>query len=158
MATADLQSKFWHFRPITQDDIPTLSELEKELFNDPWTAPMIAGELQENRGNNEILLQDDTILGYYFLSVLDDEAELHNIAVPKIFQQRGIGTYILKNIVNRCDANGIQRLYLEVRDDNASAIHLYEKMGFLRIGRRPGYYSVEKKDALIYMRTKHELV
>ena len=119
---------------------------------------MIAGELREALGINEILLQGETILGYYFLSMLEDEAELHNIAVPKNFQKLGVGTFILKNIVNRCDANGIERLYLEVRDDNISAIRLYEKMGFECIGRRPGYYPVEKKDALIYMRTKHELV
>lgn len=158
MATTELRSESWRFRSITQTDIQRLSELEQELFSDPWTPGMIAGELLENRGINEILFQAGTILGYYFLSMLDDEAELHNIAVPKEFQKLGVGTIILKNIVNRCDANGIERLYLEVRDDNTAAIRLYEKMRFECIGRRPGYYSVEQKDALIYMRTKHELV
>ena len=158
MATTDLPSESWQFRSVTTADIQRLSELEQELFLDPWTPGMIAGELREALGINEILLQGETILGYYFLSMLEDEAELHNIAVPKNFQKLGVGTFILKNIVNRCDANGIERLYLEVRDDNISAIRLYEKMSFECIGRRPGYYSVEKKDALIYMRTKHELV
>ncbi|MCF7801517.1 MAG: ribosomal protein S18-alanine N-acetyltransferase, partial [Candidatus Marinimicrobia bacterium] len=131
---------------------------ERELFVMPWTEGLLAGALENPGARHSILERDGEILGYYFLTRIVDEVELQNIAVPKRFQCRGIGRYMLEKIVNQCDAEQVERLYLEVREDNAAAIHLYERMGFECIGRRPGYYFIEKRDALIYMRTKHELV
>ena len=156
MAASDIRSETLKFRPIKIGDIPVLAHAEQELFKDPWTPGMLLGALEDVTGRHEILYAGDNVLGYYFLALMDDEAELHNIAVLSPYQNKGLGTYILEKIVNQCDAEGVQRLYLEVRNDNAAAIHLYEKMGFEYIGRRPGYYFVEKRDALIYMRTKHE--
>ena len=40
-------------------------------------------------------------------------------------------------------------LTLEVRVSNAPAIALYEKLGFVQVGRRPNYYRSPKEDALI---------
>ena len=35
---------------------------------------------------------------------------------------------------------GVDRLLLEVREDNAGAVVFYEKHGFVELDRRPGYY------------------
>ena len=40
-------------------------------------------------------------------------------------------------------------LLLEVRVSNAPAIRLYEKLGFVQVGRRPRYYTNPREDALI---------
>ncbi|MCF7796986.1 MAG: ribosomal protein S18-alanine N-acetyltransferase [Lentisphaeria bacterium] len=158
MATAHIRHPTGKFRAIVSEDIPNLARLERELFAQPWTEGMLTAALADYGARHQLFEQGDVILGYFFLTRIVDEAELHNIAVPRQFQHRGIGRYMLEKIVNQCDAEQIERLYLEVREDNTAAIHLYEKMGFECIGRRPGYYVIEKRDALIYMRTKHELV
>jgi len=46
-------------------------------------------------------------------------------------------------------------LFLEVRPSNPPAIHLYEKLGFQRVGVRKGYYqSTEgREDAWVYKLT-----
>ena len=38
---------------------------------------------------------------------------------------------------------------MEVRGSNASAIALYEKLGFQTVGRRKNYYREEHEDALL---------
>ena len=43
----------------------------------------------------------------------------------------------------------IERITLEVRDSNTAAQSLYEKLGFVRVGRRKGYYSDNNEDAII---------
>ena len=40
-------------------------------------------------------------------------------------------------------------LTLEVREGNAPAIALYEKLGFREVGRRKNYYPERKEDAVL---------
>jgi len=50
---------------------------------------------------------------------------------------------------------GAEALFLEVADDNAPAIALYESAGFERVGRRRGYYAKGRRtpaDAFVYRR------
>jgi ribosomal-protein-alanine N-acetyltransferase len=44
---------------------------------------------------------------------------------------------------------GIQKITLEVRDSNTAARNLYEKLGFVSVGRRKRYYSDNNEDAII---------
>ena len=44
---------------------------------------------------------------------------------------------------------GNHSLTLEVRISNQPAIALYEKLGFVQVGKRPNYYRNPKEDALI---------
>ena len=44
---------------------------------------------------------------------------------------------------------GIQQVWLEVRLSNTPAKMLYEKLGFLEVGRRKKYYSDTNEDAII---------
>ena len=46
-------------------------------------------------------------------------------------------------------AKGAQKVLLEVREGNLSAIALYEKLGFKKIGVRRGYYENPREDAII---------
>jgi ribosomal-protein-alanine N-acetyltransferase len=46
----------------------------------------------------------------------------------------------------------MQDVLLEVRPSNPIAVHLYESLGFERIGVRKGYYQAHggREDALVY--------
>ena len=45
--------------------------------------------------------------------------------------------------------NDIEVITLEVRKENDHAISLYEKLGFEKVGERPGYYSHPTDDAVL---------
>ena len=59
---------------------------------------------------------------------------------------------LLEAMLTAAAARGAGRATLEVRPSNAAARHLYEKLGFLVAGRRPGYYRFPQEDALILWR------
>lgn len=52
------------------------------------------------------------------------------------YRGRGIGRRLMSATLAQAGANGIARIELEVRADNAAAIGLYESMGFVHEGRK----------------------
>lgn len=64
---------------------------------------------------------------------------LLGIAVHDAFQGRGVGRALLAAIVEHADRSlGLRRIELEVYTDNAPAIALYRKFGFVEEGRSRG--------------------
>lgn len=52
------------------------------------------------------------------------------------YRGRGIGKQLLVATLAHARQNGVTRVELEVRADNASAIKLYERLGFVHEGRK----------------------
>jgi RimJ/RimL family protein N-acetyltransferase len=57
------------------------------------------------------------------------------LMIARAWRNQGIGTALMRQAVSWCAANPhIKRLELDVLADNAPAIHVYEKLGFVREG------------------------
>lgn len=54
------------------------------------------------------------------------------MGVLPAYRGNGVGGKLLAACVSKAQANGVTRIELEVRSDNASAIKLYERAGFKR--------------------------
>lgn len=67
-------------------------------------------------------------------------ARLSSLATLPEARGRGIGAALLEAAAAAATARGSRALRLEVRTDNASAIALYERVGFQRIGSYLRYY------------------
>lgn len=65
-----------------------------------------------------------------------------SVAVLKDFWGQGIGTTLLNSIIDFSVENQFEVLDLQVRSDNSSAIHLYEKFGFKKIGTHPAFFKI----------------
>ncbi|HEY1293300.1 MAG TPA: GNAT family N-acetyltransferase [Chloroflexota bacterium] len=79
------------------------------------------------------------------------------MAVHDDFQGRGVGSALMAAMLELADGwLGLRRLELEVWADNAAAIHLYEKYGFVieGTGRQFGRRAGELVDALYMARLR----
>ena len=74
-----------------------------------------------------------------------------SISVRKDYWNQGIGTEMLKRIIEQAKDMKIAVIELEVISDNVRAIHLYRKMGFADIGIYKEYFYVDGmfKDAVV---------
>jgi ribosomal-protein-alanine N-acetyltransferase len=83
-----------------------------------------------------------------------DETHLLNIAVARAWQGRGLARELLQALYARCEDEGAQALWLEVRPSNARARELYLREGFVDIGVRRQYYPAPegREDALVMRR------
>lgn len=68
------------------------------------------------------------------------------ITVRQKFWHRGIGTQMMNKLVEHAKAEGISVIETHVRADNASALSLYEKMGFERIGTYKRFFRIGDTD------------
>ncbi len=71
-----------------------------------------------------------------------EQTELSSLAVIPHEQSKGIGDALLKKFIATIKANGGKSIFLEVAENNAPALHLYEKAGFKKVGLRTSYYEV----------------
>ena len=75
--------------------------------------------------------------------------ELESVAVDADWRRAGIGRVLCGAVVEWCKARGVEAVELEVRAWSAGAIALYEDLGFVEVGRRPGYYREPEEDAVL---------
>jgi ribosomal-protein-alanine N-acetyltransferase len=61
------------------------------------------------------------------------------------FRRRGVGRALVEELL----ALARGPVFLEVRPSNSEARKLYEKMGFIQIGLRPGYYHTPPEDGIV---------
>lgn len=137
-------------RPLTHADLPDLDLLEPELFGaGAWSRAALAEEL-EGPGRWYVGSQDaatGALVGYAGLWFDGVDAQVMTIGTATGHQRRGVGAVLLAALLERAREIGAAHVYLEVRVDNDPALRLYERAGFVRMGRRRGYYQPEDIDA-----------
>ena len=136
--------------PMTAAHLPEVAALEKVCFPaDPWSEELFRTALEHPR---IILLvaegEDGGVLGYAVLSAVLDEGNLDNIAVAPHCRRQGVADALLSALTDAGRTN-LSVLLLEVRASNLPAIALYEKHGFVPVGRRKNYYDAPREDAIL---------
>lgn len=136
--------------PLQLQYCEAVAEIAKESLPEHWSLDGIKDVLRYD--NNIYYVARDLsgkIVGFAGIMLVADEAELLNIAVSGSFRGRGIGQELLTKVLSKASQKGTQRMLLEVRKSNTSAINLYHKNGFVELGERKNYYSNPKEDAII---------
>ena len=68
------------------------------------------------------------------------------VNVLKEFWNKGIGTLLTNQVIEFAKENSFEYIDLQVRSDNHSAIHLYKKFGFEKIGTHPSFTKIDGTD------------
>jgi ribosomal-protein-alanine N-acetyltransferase len=86
--------------------------------------------------------------GFALGRVVVDEAELLTIGVAPDSRGEGRGAHLLNEFLDQCQTRGAETCFLEVAANNATAVSLYQRIGFQEVGRRPKYYAQPKGPAV----------
>lgn len=92
---------------------------------------------------------DGRVAGFLAARKLADEMEILSLAIALASRRRGIAGQLLRTAMKWAAAEGIAKIYLEVRASNAPAKAFYQSYGFLATGTRLNYYSDPPDDALL---------
>lgn len=135
-------------RPLTEHDLDDLDRLERDLFGPAaWSSQSLADELV-TPGRYYVGADDDgRLVGYAGLWFDGIDAQVMTVATDTARQGRGIGRAMMLDLLDHARAVGAGTVLLEVRVDNAPALHLYSSLGFETLGRRRAYYQPGNIDA-----------
>jgi ribosomal-protein-alanine N-acetyltransferase len=73
--------------------------------------------------------------------VAGDECELLSIGVNVAHRGRGYAKALMEHCHKELAKQGVEKFFLEVRENNAAAISLYEKLSYEKIAERKKYYA-----------------
>jgi ribosomal-protein-alanine N-acetyltransferase len=138
--------KFTEMRDV---HVSQVAELEKMCFSTPWSEKSIASELTNDLSVWMVALEGDTVVGYIGSQTAGGETDMMNVAVHPDYRRRGIAQILIEMLIPELQRRCSTSLSLEVRASNEPARLLYEKLGFVEVGRRKNYYRNPKEDALI---------
>lgn len=138
-------------RDLRWQDLPEVHRIEQAAFSDdPWSLASFWGELAARPRRDYVVAEvGDQLLGYAGLDLAGENADVMTIAVDPAGRGQGHGVTLLRELLERAARSGATQVMLEVRADNAPAIGLYERHGFVEVHRRRGYYQPGAVDALI---------
>lgn len=112
-----------------------IAELHMVCFpHRPWDA----NEFRDlKKSGCEIVASEN---GFIVWRTVCDEAEIITIGVHPDARGAGIAIAMLNIMENEIKRGGAKKIFLEVSAENAPAINLYKKCGFVQNGLRPKYY------------------
>lgn len=135
--------------PMDKGHLKAVAALERVCFDQPWSETLLERELYNDLVSFVVAQgEDGTVLGYGEIQVVLDEGCLEKIAVAPDYRRQGVAQAILSAFL-RFGREHLAFLTLEVRESNAPAIALYEKLGFQTVGRRKNYYTQPREDAVL---------
>ena len=138
-------------RPAVYGDVESIMAVEKTGISHPWDKESIESVVSDD---NKICIVavDESLVGYIYASFVLDEAEIGNICIVPECRGQGVGRSLIDSMLSDLKSHGVCKVFLEVESDNASAIRLYERSGFVKYNQRRDYYG-PGRDALLYSLT-----
>ena len=120
----------------TKKDILKIKELGK-LINSNFDK---VNNIEELINDNKIIVyyDNDVLVGFLIYEQVYEIIDLLYIVVEPIYRRKNIGTKLLNYLIQTKE---FEKIMLEVRCDNNSAIKLYKKFNFKIINIRENYYN-----------------
>jgi ribosomal-protein-alanine N-acetyltransferase len=141
-----------YMSPMTDADLDEVAFVERQAYEFPWTRGNFEDSLRNGYFGVCMRHVTGTLVGYCVLMPVVDEMHLLNLCVAPQAQGTGAGLALLREAVRITRGKQLSGLLLEVRPSNLRAVRLYERFGFITIGRRKNYYPARhrsREDAVV---------
>jgi ribosomal-protein-alanine N-acetyltransferase len=135
-------------RAAVPNDLDAVAAIERQSFSDPWSRASFAQLIGRDHLVFFVATRKGAVAGFSIAYAAVGEAEIANIAVATAARGQGVGGALLRHLLTTLRAGGAVEVWLEVRASNAAARALYERFGFVEVGRRRNYYRRPVEDAI----------
>lgn len=152
--------------PIQDHDVEQIIRMQKENNLGQWQLLDYFEEIRRKDSISFTAKKDKKIIGFIVSRLIkfnnqfrygqdrnnlesESEIEIYNLAVGKTSRKEGIGTLLIKKIVQAGIKSHVESIWLDVRASNSEAIEFYIKNNFRKMYRRKNFYNHPTEDGLV---------
>ena len=132
---------------ITKDDLLLCFEFDSKTIS-LWSTKQWEDELNKKASKVFKLTLLNEVIGICAIQLVIDEGQINYFSVNQKFRRKGFGTYFMKYVIKICKELNINKLILEVSENNYVAKKFYNHFQFITVGIRRKYYK-DGSDALL---------
>lgn len=137
-------------RKMTEEDVPTVVELDQISFSLPWPERSFRFEMTSNPASRCWVAEvDGRVVGMIVAWLFVDEVHIATLATHPDFRRQRIAQKLLTHTLRYTFDEGAATSFLEVRESNLAAQEMYRKFGYENTGRRKRYYKDNDEDAIL---------
>ena len=125
--------------PINEKDIDLCYKFDSNTIS-LWSKKQWTNEFKKEGVKVFGLLNVNILIGICVLHVVLDEAQIHYFVVNQKFRERGFGSYLMSYLIKQCEDSNINKILLEVSQENNTAEKFYDRFDFFTVGMRRNYY------------------
>lgn len=126
-------------RDFRLSDIDDVLAIEYEAFPDPYPVDILL-KLHESGAGFAVAEVGKHVVGYIIFWIRDGIGHIIAIAVNSNYRNMHVGSLLLEKTLKVFFSNSINKIGLEVRKSNTSAINFYLKHGFVKTREEEKYY------------------
>ena len=126
--------------PATARDAARLAQLHGASFARGWGEGEFESMISERNTLVHRLRLGRKTIGFAVSRIGADEAEVLSVAVDSVYRGRGLSRMLLLTHMGHLAGRGARIIFLEVEENNQPARQLYDRSGFMVVGRRERYY------------------
>lgn len=123
-----------------------VEKIYRDNFND-LTEQSLAKELLSESNVYYVAVENENVCGFIGYSDFVSDLSILDVAVASEYKRQGIGTKLIKQVVDDAIIKKRYAVSLEVNETNQTALAFYKKNGFIVTNVRKKYY--KENDALI---------
>jgi ribosomal-protein-alanine N-acetyltransferase len=137
-------------RKMKLEDLDQVVAIDEASFVLSWPRRSFHFEVSDNPASRSWVAEmDGQVVGMLVAWMIVDEIHIATLATHHDFRRQGIGEKLLLHTLKSAKEEGAVTSFLEVREGNVFARGMYNKLGFVEVGRRRHYYKDNGEDAIL---------
>ena len=135
-----------NIRIMNKNDVKRVLEIEQKNFSQPWDEAIFNEIIHKHIAY--VMEHKYELIGYITAIHFEKVFYITNFAIEKNNQKKGYGKKLMQFFLTKYLTETSILCYLDVRESNKVAIHLYHSLGFQIFNRKKNYYHQPEEDAL----------
>ncbi len=129
-----------------------LSALDKKCVGcDGWSTESFMSEVRKENGIVLCFIEKNNVIALLSGYFAEGEGDITSVAVEPDFRRKGLAQRLIEEF-EKIIPDNTENIFLEVRENNFSAIKLYEKCGFEKLSVRKNFYTNPRENAVVMVK------
>ena len=135
-------------------------DLDQKSLNGLWSKSQWERELTDPKRICLGIIEMDTkkLLSLCSAWLAIDELHITSVAVHPMHRRKGLGRFLLSDLIKRSKSLQTNQIFLEVKNNNETAKAFYKSMGFKTVGYRSDFYKDGSDALLLTKETNNKLL